>query len=85
MVVSGAASFISDVFCYSFDFCPAPDQPSPVENLGQVVFGERIRPSMYKVLTKYKRFDSHYVNQFKWVRADYPLKWGWGDLLFKLF
>lgn len=33
-----------------FDFCQAePDQPSPVENLGQVVFGERIRPSPYKL------------------------------------
>jgi hypothetical protein len=25
------------------------DEPSPVENLGQVLFGERIRPSPYKV------------------------------------
>jgi len=25
------------------------DEQSPVENLGQVVFGERIRPSPYKV------------------------------------
>lgn len=38
---------------HSFDFClEDPDseyQGSPVENLGQVVFGERIRPSMYKL------------------------------------
>jgi hypothetical protein len=27
------------------------DEQSPVENLGQVVFGERIRPSPYKVST----------------------------------
>ncbi|KAL8625581.1 transmembrane 9 superfamily member 2 [Nucella lapillus] len=34
---------------HSFDFCQKADeyQGSPVENLGQVVFGERIRPSMY--------------------------------------
>ncbi|XP_064614807.1 LOW QUALITY PROTEIN: transmembrane 9 superfamily member 2-like [Liolophura sinensis] len=37
-------------FEYSrFDFCPEDDEEhSPVENLGQVVFGERIRPSRYK-------------------------------------
>jgi len=38
----------------SFDFCAPPKdevlQNSPSENLGQVVFGERIRPSIYKVL-----------------------------------
>ncbi|KMQ93427.1 transmembrane 9 superfamily member 2, partial [Lasius niger] len=32
-----------------FDFCTAEDAQSPVENLGQVVFGERIRPSPYKL------------------------------------
>ncbi|KAG5314871.1 TM9S2 protein, partial [Pseudoatta argentina] len=32
-----------------FDFCTAEDGQSPVENLGQVVFGERIRPSPYKL------------------------------------
>lgn len=32
-----------------FDFCPSSDRSSPVENLGQVVFGERIRPSPYKI------------------------------------
>ncbi|CAH0556998.1 unnamed protein product [Brassicogethes aeneus] len=33
-----------------FDFClPEDDEKSPVENLGQVVFGERIRPSPYKI------------------------------------
>jgi len=38
----------------SFDFCTPPKEEvwknSPAENLGQVVFGERIRPSIYKVL-----------------------------------
>jgi len=38
----------------SFDFCTAEDGQSPVENLGQVVFGERIRPSPYKVDTKFQ-------------------------------
>ena len=37
--------------CYpcSFDLCTSDESESPVENLGQVVFGERIRPSPYKV------------------------------------
>ena len=32
-----------------FDFCTVPDEydGSPVENLGQVVFGDRMRPSPY--------------------------------------
>jgi transmembrane 9 superfamily member 2/4 len=34
-----------------FDFCQASDdERSPSENLGQVVFGERIRPSPFKVV-----------------------------------
>ncbi|XP_060069369.1 transmembrane 9 superfamily member 2-like [Ylistrum balloti] len=32
---------------HSFDFCTTDEEHSPVENLGQVVFGERIRPSPY--------------------------------------
>lgn len=31
-----------------FPFCTNENEPSPVENLGQVLFGERIRPSPYK-------------------------------------
>ncbi|KAL1457436.1 hypothetical protein WDU94_007669, partial [Cyamophila willieti] len=36
---------------HHFDFCTADgeEQDSPAENLGQVVFGERIRPSRYKL------------------------------------
>lgn len=36
---------------HHFDFCEPndPNAASPVENLGQVVFGERIRPSPYKL------------------------------------
>ncbi|KAE8751634.1 hypothetical protein FOCC_FOCC001482 [Frankliniella occidentalis] len=35
---------------HHFDFClPENEYDSPVENLGQVVFGERIRPSPYKI------------------------------------
>ncbi|CAJ0575142.1 unnamed protein product, partial [Mesorhabditis spiculigera] len=34
---------------HSFDFCVGSEDESPVENLGQVLFGERIRPSMYKI------------------------------------
>lgn len=32
---------------HKFDFCTVDESDSPVENLGQVVFGERIRPSPY--------------------------------------
>ncbi|CAF0957999.1 unnamed protein product [Brachionus calyciflorus] len=32
-----------------FDFCQNNEEKSPSENLGQVVFGERIRPSPYKL------------------------------------
>lgn len=34
---------------HHFDFCPSDEAKSPVENLGQVVFGERIRPGPYKI------------------------------------
>lgn len=35
---------------HHFDFCLADEESnSPVENLGQVVFGERIRPSMTRL------------------------------------
>ncbi|KAK0407239.1 hypothetical protein QR680_019097 [Steinernema hermaphroditum] len=34
---------------HSFDFCVGSEDESPVENLGQVLFGERIRPSPYRV------------------------------------
>jgi hypothetical protein len=37
------------IFAHSFDFCKVDEDNSPVENLGQVVFGERIRPSPYQV------------------------------------
>lgn len=37
---------------HSFDFCVGSENESPVENLGQVLFGERIRPSPYKVAFK---------------------------------
>ena len=37
-------------FCAcSFDFCQSEKPESPVENLGQVVFGERIKSSPYTV------------------------------------
>lgn len=32
-----------------FDFCQSSVKESPVENLGQVVFGERIRSSPYEI------------------------------------
>ncbi|XP_050438800.1 transmembrane 9 superfamily member 2 [Adelges cooleyi] len=32
-----------------FDFCTSDESKSPTENLGQVLFGERIRPSKYEI------------------------------------
>lgn len=34
---------------HHFDFCQVDESDSPMENLGQVVFGERIRPGPYKI------------------------------------
>lgn len=34
---------------HHFDFCQGDESNSPAENLGQVVFGERIRPGPYKI------------------------------------
>lgn len=34
---------------HHFDFCPIDESNSPVENLGQVVFGERIRHGPYRI------------------------------------
>uniref|UniRef100_A0A915I5Y7 Transmembrane 9 superfamily member n=1 Tax=Romanomermis culicivorax TaxID=13658 RepID=A0A915I5Y7_ROMCU len=34
---------------HHFDFCLGNENESPVENLGQVLFGERIRPSVYEI------------------------------------
>ncbi|XP_068150761.1 transmembrane 9 superfamily member 2-like [Drosophila tropicalis] len=34
---------------HHFDFCLGKEENSPVENLGQVVFGERIRPGPYNI------------------------------------
>lgn len=64
-IISWVSIFQSDVIFYvnrlnteesvipyeyhHFDFCPIDETNSPVENLGQVVFGERIRPAPYKI------------------------------------
>ncbi|KAI6191138.1 Transmembrane 9 superfamily member [Aphelenchoides bicaudatus] len=37
---------------HTFDFCVGSESESPVENLGQVLFGERIRPSPYQISFK---------------------------------
>lgn len=34
---------------HHFDFCTGDENESPVENLGQVLFGDRIRPSKYQI------------------------------------
>lgn len=37
------------IFCWRFDFCKDAKEKRPSENLGQVLFGERIESSPYKV------------------------------------
>ena len=37
-------------FSSSFDFCKDSEKRNPSENLGQVLFGERISSSPYKVI-----------------------------------
>ncbi|CAD6187415.1 unnamed protein product [Caenorhabditis auriculariae] len=37
---------------HKFDFCIGDEDESPVENLGQVLFGERIRPGPYSISFK---------------------------------
>uniref|UniRef100_A0A671NAB4 Transmembrane 9 superfamily member n=1 Tax=Sinocyclocheilus anshuiensis TaxID=1608454 RepID=A0A671NAB4_9TELE len=37
-----------NTFCFRFDFCKDTDERRPSENLGQVLFGERIETSPYK-------------------------------------
>lgn len=39
------------ILCYRFDFCQDTKERRPSENLGQVLFGERIESSPYKVGT----------------------------------
>lgn len=50
MTVSHSVESVLPYEYNHFDFClAAGDEKSPSENLGQVVFGERIRPSPYKL------------------------------------
>ncbi|PAA93673.1 hypothetical protein BOX15_Mlig012902g2 [Macrostomum lignano] len=70
-----------------FDFCQASSGSSPVENLGQVVFGERIRPSPYslhfmqdiackKICTKtYTKNDPEKSKQFKFLKQGVKLNY----------
>ncbi|XP_013783534.1 transmembrane 9 superfamily member 2-like [Limulus polyphemus] len=51
---------------HHFDFCTASVEDSPVENLGQVVFGERIRPSLYKF---------NFLKEQKWIVDNMPVTW----------
>ncbi len=43
---------------HSFDFCVGSEDESPVENLGQVLFGERIRPSPFQVRAKHSQAET---------------------------
>lgn len=60
LLVSDLIGFVSSTSSLrhlSFHFCNVDGERSPVENLGQVLFGERIRPSPYKV--RCSTFDLH--------------------------
>ena len=46
---SGDLTIFFLILFHSFDFCPSLADGSPAENLGQVVFGERIRASPYEI------------------------------------
>ena len=48
-VITVCLSSVSVVSSSSFDFCAVEAEKRPSENLGQVLFGERIEPSPYKV------------------------------------
>ena len=63
---TGASIIISwDVkfsLLFSFDFCEPDDESKdkdPVENLGQVVFGERLRASGYDVSCEFSSNPPH--------------------------
>ncbi|CAF3792833.1 unnamed protein product, partial [Rotaria sordida] len=69
-------SVLSYEYSY-FPFCTVNDEPSPIENLGQVLIGERIQPSPYKFnfLINYncryvctKKFTSTDANQQKMLK-----------------
>ena len=49
MVFSGRGPYDRVCFFSRFDFCTS-GSASPVENLGQILLGDRIRPSPYEVL-----------------------------------
>ncbi|XP_050389902.1 transmembrane 9 superfamily member 2 [Patella vulgata] len=74
-----------------YDFCSSGNDNSPVENLGQVVFGERIRPSPYKATFKqdekcksvcqkiYKKGDQTSIKNLKFlargIKLNYQHHW----------
>ena len=58
----------------SFDFCPGDVKDSPVENLGQVVFGERIRSSSYEVSDVVTDCCSGFIGPFKFRRCEHSMK-----------
>lgn len=72
---------------HSFDFCVVDEEHSPVENLGQVVFGERIRPSPYtmnfkeKITCKsvcqktYKKNDKDSMNKLAFLKKGISLNY----------
>jgi len=59
---------------HSFDFCTVADEAarSPVENLGQVVFGERIRPSPYALKFNENK-DCEFVCEKQYKKGDKDL------------
>ena len=61
------------MFLFSFDFCSAGEENAPSENLGQVVFGERIRASPYKVSILIWQHIEH--SETRWHNKGFYLWW----------
>ncbi|CAF5021363.1 unnamed protein product, partial [Rotaria sp. Silwood1] len=61
-------SVLSYQYSY-FPFCTVNDEPSPIENLGQVLIGERIQPSPYK-FHFLKNYNCRYVCAKKFTSTD---------------
>ncbi|KAI6078711.1 Transmembrane 9 superfamily member 2 [Aix galericulata] len=60
----------------AFDFCQAEGKKRPSENLGQVLFGERIEPSPYRfTFNKKETFSFQEEKNIRWAsRWDYILE-----------
>lgn len=68
LIICPWIQFVTVFHAYRFDFCLGDEKHSPVENLGQVIFGERIRPSPYvvSILWQFSWLWMFYVHFSRW-------------------